>query len=176
MKEDDPNPSTLTNRNRPCRFWGCCRGSWSKVGEHAANPLPRLSLDDLNELRSPMAVEKKFVIQFQATHKDNYGDTLTQSQLAPLTRSVYGTMRFAYPLVRTSHHDARRGLYTVLAMALPDTYEAWAAQDHWPHIAATLLGNYWTITLVAEVALLCETAESGLDILGRATRARSGSE
>jgi hypothetical protein len=123
-----------------------------------------------------MAVEKKFIIQFQATHKDNYADTLTQSQLAPITRSVYGTMRFAYPLSRTSHHDAQRGIHTVLAMALPETYAAWASQDHWPHIAAHLLSNYWRVILVAEVGMMCETAEGGLDSLGLATRAGSGSE
>jgi hypothetical protein len=163
-----------------CVAWfRTCWQHWTAIED-----VPTLEIDDLDEFRPEKAaavvkeppLETKFIIQFQATHKDNFGDVLTQAQLVPVTRSVYGTIRFAYPLARTGYHDPQRGTYTVLAYALPNTFKAWADHDKWPHINAHLLGNYWNVVLVAEVGLRCETAQSGLDSVGLATSSTSASE
>jgi hypothetical protein len=131
---------------------------------------------DLEEMRTSYPIaDVRFIVQFQAAHSENYGNTLTQSQLVPIIRSVYGTLQLAYPLAKTSHHDEARGIYTLLATGTHDTYDAWVTLDHWPHIS-TLLGNYWQVILVAEVGMRCDTAEAALDSLGMATRAGSGSE
>ena len=168
----------MASAKRPCctEWWTRCWSSWSKVEDNNGPVTPRLELDDADDLRSAPLGEKKFIIQFQAMHGDNYGDTLTTAQLQPMTRSVYGTMRFAYPVSRTSHHDSLNGTHTLLAIASPETYTAWVNQDHWPHMAVHMLGNYWKIILVAEVDVRCESAEVALLALRRNLGGRSGSE
>jgi hypothetical protein len=180
MKDDDPAEGSGARVGEDDVGAPCCRSRWRRV-ESYPPPQPTLKgggdsdLEDLRRLPLPQE-ELKFIIQFQATHKDNYGDTLTQSQLLPVARSVYGTMRFAYPMAKTSYHDHERGIFTVLVQGLPATYQAWADQGHWPHISASLLGNFWTVILVAEVGMRCETALAGLDSIGLSTYAGTGSE
>ena len=141
-EEECPPP---VDKQRACACFPRCWGRWTKVEENVF-PALRLQGDDVDDLRSDPLAEKKFVIQFQATHSDNYGDALTQAQLQPMTRSVYGTLRFAYPTSQTSYHEPLKGTCTLLALASPETYTAWVSQDHWPHISSHLLGNYWRIT------------------------------
>lgn len=149
---------------RMCGSWTILGSSSSSSVDDSQQQSPRLELsDDAEDLRSYPLAEKKFLIQFQATHSDNYADMLTPAQLQPMTeRNVYGAIRFAYPVSRTSCHDPLSGTHTLLALAIPETYTNWVNIDHWPHITTHLLGNFWRITLVAEVDSRCESAEVGL--------------
>jgi len=153
------------------RIWG----RWLAI-EDSGPVTPRLDLTDADDPQGDPHAEKKFVIQLQATHSDNYADKLTAAQLEPITRSVYGTVRFAYPVSRTSHHDMLAGTCTLLAFASPETYATWSCIDKWKDISRHLLSDYWRIILVAEVDLRCETAEIALLSLSRANGGRSGSE
>ena len=178
MKEDDP-AIRVDEQDDPGPH--CCRSRWKRVESYpapvksAAAAADGSDLEDLRRLPLPQE-ELKFVIQFHATHKDNYGDTLTQSQLLPIARSVYGIIRFAYPISRTCYHDAEHGVFTVLVQGSPVAFQAWSDSKNWPHISASLLGNFWTVVMVAEVGMRCETALGGLDSIGISTRAGTGSE
>ena len=153
------------------RIWG----RWLAI-EGNGPVTPRLDLTDADDPQGDPMAEKKFILQLQATHSDNYGDKLTAAQLEPITRSEYGTIRFAYPVSRTSHHDCLAGTYTLLAFASPETYATWSDILKWGDISRNLLGNYWHIIQVSEVDLRCETAEVALLSLNRTKGCRSGSE
>jgi len=180
MAEEEAQQAVVVKQPSCATCFTAWWGNWTKVGgpEQPSKPqLPRLDMDDLDDLRSDETHEKKFVIQFKATHIDNYGDVLTPAQLQPITKSMYGTLRFAYPLTRTSKHEPTHGTYTVLAMASPETYTAWVTQENWSDISSRLLGNYWQVILVSEVGIRYETAETALASLRMINpKARSGSE
>jgi|WetSurMetagenome_2_1015567.scaffolds.fasta_scaffold01048_10 hypothetical protein len=180
----DEEVAAVVSKRNACRGWcGRLCGTWATIQDNNGNGSnsmeqlsPRLEMsDDAEDLRGGPLAEKKFLIQFQATHSDNYADTLTAAQLQPMTRSVYGVLRFAYPVSQTSYHDPLQGTHTLLALAIPETYTNWVNHDYWPHIAMHLLGGFWRITLVAEVDWRCENAEVGLLSLDRRV-GRSGSE
>ena len=173
-EEQDPSPSCWSTLRRRAT---CCRkaSGWVAVdplqrdrnqrslnSESLPSTVTRADGDDLDEFR----VERTFVIQLKSVHAERYADTLTVQQLEPMTRSVYGHMRFVSPVGLTTCHDPVSGTITLLALASPETFTLWVTQDHWPHMQTAMLGNYYRITLVAEVPVHCKTARAGLTSLG----------